>query len=105
MGGETMLEQASGSFLTSTFRADERSILEDLARGVDIASVLTSTVQLIERQGEGMRCSVLMLDAKRGVLHSGVAPSLPEEYMRAIDGSAIGPAEGSCGAAAALGEV
>ncbi len=89
----------------TAFDSVERQILEDVARGVDLRAILTATIQLIERQGDDMWCSVLLLDAERGVLHSGVAPQLPDEYVQLINGAAIGPREGSCGAAASLGEV
>ena len=65
-----------------------------------MADVLCAIVQLIERQSDDMLCSILLFDAERQTLHHGAAPSLPAEYVRALDGSAIGPAEGSCGAAA-----
>ena len=83
----------------------ERELLEQLAQGAPIAQVLESAVRLVERQAPGMKCSVLMLDAEHGVLRCGAAPSLPVEYLRVIDGSAIGPTAGSCGAAAATGQL
>ena len=52
----------------------------------------------IERQSGDMLCSILLLDGN--TLRHGAAPSLPDEYNRAIDGTAIGPAVGSCGTAA-----
>src|SRR5439155_662101 len=52
----------------------------------------------IEEQAPGMLCSVLCLDGER--LRHGAAPSLPEDYSRAVDGLTIGPAAGSCGTAA-----
>ncbi len=75
-------------------------ILERVARGDPQSEVLEAIVRLIESQGEGMLCSILLFDARRQTLHHGAAPSLPAEYVRAIDGSAIGPMAGSCGAAA-----
>ena len=50
--------------------------------------------------GDGIICSVLLLDpAGKHLLH-GAAPSLPDDYNRAIHGIAIGPTVGSCGTAA-----
>jgi signal transduction histidine kinase len=77
-------------------------ILERVAQGAPQAEVLDSIVRLIESQAAGMLCSVLLFDARTQTLRHGAAPSLPAEYVRAIDGSIIGPSAGSCGAAAYL---
>jgi GAF domain-containing protein len=47
--------------------------------------------------------SVLLLSADGKRLTHGAAPSLPQAYREAIDGSEIGPTAGSCGTAAYLG--
>jgi hypothetical protein len=44
--------------------------------------------------------SILLLDLEGKHLRHGAAPSLPAEYMEAIDGAEIGPCAGSCGTAA-----
>ena len=44
--------------------------------------------------------SILLLDLEGKHLRHGAAPSLPVEYMEAIDGAEIGPCAGSCGTAA-----
>jgi GAF domain-containing protein len=44
--------------------------------------------------------SILLLDLDGEHLRHGAAPSLPREYMEAIDGAEIGPCAGSCGTAA-----
>jgi PAS domain S-box-containing protein len=53
----------------------------------------------IEQQDRGMLCSVLLLEADGVTLRNGAAPSLPQEYTRALDGMKIGPCAGSCGTA------
>jgi hypothetical protein len=80
--------------------AGQWQILERVAQGAPQAEVLEAIVRLIERQAPGMLCSILLFDARRQTLQHGTAPSLPNEYVRVIDGSAIGPEAGSCGAAA-----
>ena len=65
--------------------------------------MLDCLVRLVEQQSNGMRCSVLLLDDDGTRVRHGAAPSLPDDYVRAIDGSAIGPAPGSCGTAMFLG--
>jgi two-component system cell cycle sensor histidine kinase/response regulator CckA len=64
-----------------------------------LAKVLEIMCAEIERHYSGMLCSVLLLDADGETLRPGAAPSLPEEYNRAIDGVKIGPSVGSCGTA------
>lgn len=44
--------------------------------------------------------SILLLDLDGKHLRHGAAPSLPSEYMDAINGAEIGPCAGSCGTAA-----
>lgn len=73
-------------------------ILELVARGRPTAEVLEALVHGIEGCLPGARCSVLLLEGRR--LRMGSAPSLPEEYNRAIDGVEIGPNVGCCGTAA-----
>ncbi|MGA2981735.1 MAG: ATP-binding protein [Terriglobales bacterium] len=53
----------------------------------------------IEKHHVGMLCSVLLLDADGATVRHGAAPSLPQEYVQAIDGAKIGPCAGSCGTA------
>jgi PAS domain S-box-containing protein len=47
-----------------------------------------------------MLCSILLLDLDGVHIRHCAAPSLPAEYLKAIDGAAIGPVAGSCGTAA-----
>ena len=65
-----------------------------------LAEALDGLVRLIEYQLPDMRGSILLLGDDGATLHHGAAPHLPPEYCRAIDGSTIGPAAGSCGTAA-----
>jgi PAS domain S-box-containing protein len=53
----------------------------------------------IEQHHRGMLCSILLLETDGVTLRSGAAPSLPQEYSRAVDGVKIGPCAGSCGTA------
>lgn len=74
-----------------------------IAAGYALPDVLDTLVRLVEQQSNGMRCSILMLDADGAHVRHCAAPSLPEEYIRAIDGSPIGPRHGSCGTAMFVG--
>jgi PAS domain S-box-containing protein len=87
------------------FEAGQRRILERAAKGVPLGDLLTDITLLIEGQRPGrMTCSVLLLDREHACVRHGAAPHLPADFVQRIDGSRIGPQEGSCGAAAYLGE-
>lgn len=83
--------------------AGEREILGRIAAGTSITTVLDAICRLIESLRQDMLASVLLVESGTRLRH-GAAPSLPAAYVRAIDGLSIGPAAGSCGAAAYLGE-
>ncbi len=83
--------------------AGQLGVLENVASGEPLARILASIVQLIEGQADGMLCSIVVYDAESKRLWHGAAPSLPPEYVAALDGTAAGTETGSCGAAAYLG--
>ncbi len=85
------------------FDAEQLRILERVATGAPLGEVLARIVALIEAQSETMLCSILLLDRANGCLRPGAAPSLPPDFVRALDGARIGPHAGSCGAAAHQG--
>lgn len=74
-------------------------VLERMAAGASLESVLHALVVTIEELSGDMLGSVLLLSPDgRRVVH-GAAPHLPRAYWNAIDGQEIGPATGSCGTA------
>jgi PAS domain S-box-containing protein len=81
------------------FRAGQSRVLEMIAADAPLADVLTSLVLLMEGQAEGLRCSILLLNRDGQHVRHGAAPNLPETYVKAVDGAAIGPRNGSCGTA------
>jgi hypothetical protein len=81
-----------------------RVILERVVTGAALSETMEGIVRMIEAQSSDIICSILLLDSEKGVLRHGAAPNLPEEFIRAINGSSIGPMAGSCGAAAFRGE-
>jgi PAS domain S-box-containing protein len=93
-------EERGKATRAAAFEAGQREILEAIASGSPLAQVLEQIVLLVESQAEGMLCSLLLVDAARGVVHSGVGPHLPPTLMRGIEGAPIGPQAGSCGTAA-----
>jgi PAS domain S-box-containing protein len=80
--------------------AAEKRILELIAIDVPLQEVLTLMCQAFEKLSNRAHYSILLLDFDGLHLRHGAAPSLPEAYVHAIDGVAIGPAVGSCGTAA-----
>jgi PAS domain S-box-containing protein len=82
----------------------QRRFFEQLATGAPLGDVLNILAHTVESQIDGGRCSILLLDEQGLHLRNGAAPSLPESYVRAIEGDTIGPNVGSCGAAVFRGE-
>lgn len=80
----------------------QAGVLELIARAAPLSEVLTEILLALEDRMPGARCSVLLLNREQGTLHHGAAPSLPGEYVAAINGMSIGDGAGSCGTAAAL---
>jgi len=86
-------------------RADQIRILSMVAdMGCALDDILDVLIHATEAYVEGMKVSILFLDESGKHLVNGVAPSLPEAYVQAINGGAIGEHAGSCGSAAYLGE-
>ncbi|MDX2034407.1 MAG: response regulator [Blastocatellia bacterium] len=85
-------------------QAAEQRILETIATGASLRESLELICRVTEAQSGEMLCSILLLDPDGQHLRHGAGPSLPEPYLRAIDGVAIGPQVGSCGTAAFRGQ-
>jgi two-component system, cell cycle sensor histidine kinase and response regulator CckA len=83
-------------------RAGLNTILEMIARSAPLSEVLDQLIRLNEARSTGLLGSILLLDVDGKTLHHGAAPSLPTDYVRAVDGHQIGPKAGSCGTAAYL---
>src|SRR6266403_3436047 len=81
------------------FYVGQTRILEMVASGAPLSDTLTSIVLLMEAQADGMHCSILVLHADGKRVQHGAAPSLPEAYVKAVNGAPIGPRNGSCGTA------
>ena len=72
------------------FYAGQTRILEMVASGAPLSDILTSIVLLMEAQADGMHCSILVLHADGKRVQHGAAPSLPEAYVKAVNGAPIG---------------
>ena len=88
----------------AAFEAGQQRVLKMIAKNAPLSDILTELVLLIEAQVPNMLCSVLLLsDDGNHILH-GAAPSLPQDYVNAVNGGPIGPKQGSCGTAMYRGE-
>ena len=93
-----------GEIKEEQFLIEQSRILQRLAANAPLSEILKRLVLLIESQSPGMLCSVLLLSEDGDHIRHGAAPSLPKEYVEAIDGQPIGPKHGSCGTAMYRGE-
>lgn len=84
-------------------RALQHEILEAVARGRPLPSVMDDLCRGVETLAPDVICSILAVD-HLGLLRPLAASGLPEHYSAALDGLAIGPKVGSCGTAAFRGE-
>jgi diguanylate cyclase (GGDEF)-like protein/PAS domain S-box-containing protein len=79
--------------------AAQNTALELIAGGQPLPVILDTLARAVERLFPDMLASILLLDPDGLHLRHGAAPSLPESFIRAVDGSRIGPRAGSCGTA------
>lgn len=84
---------------TQDFRAEQTRVMGMIEANAPLGEILSSLVLMIETQSPEMLCSVLLLSDDGNHIRHGAAPSLPVNYVKAIDGSPIGPKHGSCGTA------
>jgi PAS domain S-box-containing protein len=94
--------------ITANKRAEALShgqslVLEMIASDAPLALTLARLATVIEAQYEGMLCSMVLLDEDRQHMRFAAGPSLPDDYVKAMDGTAIGPRVCSCGTALYLG--
>jgi two-component system, cell cycle sensor histidine kinase PleC len=85
--------------------AAQKQSLELVVIGAPLDEVLRHLVETVESQANGtVVASIMLLDGERR-LRNGASPSLPDDYLQAIDGLPADAKLGTCCAAAALGEV
>ena len=73
-----------------------RQVLELLATGAPLQTILESVVLGVEAGNEEMLCSILLLDDDGERLLVGAAPSLPAFFNAAVHGRALHGAPGAC---------
>lgn len=76
----------------------QATVLEMIATGRPLLSILDAIARYVESQAEDTRCSISFIDAEMR-FRSIATPSLPERYKGAIDGVPVYPYIGPCGLA------
>ena len=76
----------------------QNRVLEMIATAAPLPQLLEFLVRAIEEQAPTMIGTVLLAENNR--LRIAAAPSLPDAYRRALDGTGIHPQAGICGAGA-----
>lgn len=95
------LQDRQDLFKSSQIIEQQRRVMEMVASGASLKELLDSLTMSIERIEPGTICTVLLLDEEEHrYLLAGSGPSLPPEYLNAINGLEIGPDVGACGSAA-----
>lgn len=82
--------------------ARQRKMLTAIAQRQPLPELLESMVDAYEAHHPDALCSVQLL--RDGCLQHGAASRVPQAFIEAIRGAAIGPEAGSCGTAAWRGE-
>lgn len=77
----------------------QREVLERIAMGQPLNETLEALALIVEAQSQGILASILLIEDGKRLRHAA-APSLPKDYIAAVDGIEIGANVGSCGAAA-----
>jgi diguanylate cyclase (GGDEF)-like protein len=80
-----------------------RQVLELLATGAPLQTILDSVVHGVEDGHPELRGAILLLDEEGRRLHVRAAPSLPPFLSAAIDGQSVEQPGGYCGQAVQLG--
>ena len=81
------------------FLAEQARIEQMIEANSPLQEILSQLLLMIEAQSPEMIGSILLLSEDGNHVKHAVAPSLPQNYVRVIDGSPIGPKHGSCGTA------
>ncbi len=76
------------------------AVFEKLAQNRTLSEVLDALCLTIEKMRDEIICSILLIDKNTGRLSHGAAPSLPDFYLKAVNGTPVGMGMGSCGEAA-----
>jgi len=79
--------------------------LRMLDQGAPLRQVLAQLTTAVETLSRGRSVASILVIDPEGLLRNGASPSLPADYLDAIDRLKPHPGVGTCAAAAATGEV
>lgn len=97
-------DSASAAEREHAIREAVRCVEEAVRNGEPLRRCLSFLTSLVESlSGHEVAASILVLD-REGLLRDAASPSLPSDYLAAIDGIRPHPQVGTCAAAAARGE-
>ncbi|MDO9305439.1 MAG: EAL domain-containing protein [Sulfuricurvum sp.] len=82
---------------------EQLALLGKIATNIPMQELLETISLFVEKQCEGIKCSILLADKKTQTLQNGAAPSIPSSYTNSIIGVPIAQGNGSCGTACATG--
>ena len=88
-----------------SMRADEVRTLQLLSLGRDMDQVLSSVVELLERQISSIRASIQLYNAEENVLNCRAAPAFPQAYRDLLTGFEVAPTLGCCGRSVVMNEL
>jgi PAS domain S-box-containing protein len=105
-GSVHVLEDVTERSRDAMLVAGQNRALQAIVSGEPIATVLEHLVQTVEKGAAGdVVAGILLVDHASNCLRHGAAPSLPDDYNRAIDGVPVSPDIGTCARAAAINQV
>lgn len=97
--------EVTDQLLTREAIKSQREALELTLRGKPVERILDILTKMIEEHtGSSAMASALLVSPDGKHLIHGAAPSLPNAYIKSIEGIAIGEDSSSCGLCAYLGE-
>ncbi|MDB5929662.1 MAG: multi-sensor signal transduction histidine kinase [Polaromonas sp.] len=98
IGALTVFTDVTELRAAESFALAQEKVLVLIAGGAPARQSLEAVLRLIESSEPQSLCSILMVED--GQLRHGIAPSLPADFVQAIDGLAVAEGSGACGTAA-----
>jgi PAS domain S-box-containing protein len=102
---DAIVDRAPKSAMAPHSLGAQIRLLALLGTAAPLNVLLDGLAKYVETWADGMLCSVMLVDPSGKLLRPAAAPSLQDAYVRAIDPVAIAEGRGSCGTAAARGEL
>ncbi|CAN7622727.1 EAL domain-containing protein [Trinickia sp. LjRoot230] len=91
-GVVAIVRDVSARKRAEAWRAEQSKVLEMIAASTPLDDVLARLMHLLESQLTGFAGAILLRDDDGLHVRVGAAPSLPSEFIKAMNGQLIGPA-------------